>query len=126
MNWPWRRFERMFLAHLARREIEKLERTADMMRAAIHANPNYDGDEKVQNAKQKRLEQIDESVNHARIALREQALGRAVEEEISPVEDKNTDDPFYAAMHRNLEMAQANVVKPQMEHAGAGVALMEQ
>jgi hypothetical protein len=120
MSWPWRRFDRMFLIHLARREAEKLLHAADMMRAAINANPNYDGKEGSP-VKRERLQQIDEACREAVRSLRGRASRPSEPLPPSPVEDPNTDDPLFAAMHRSMGV----ITKPRMPEAGMGQQLLE-
>lgn len=116
MRWPWRRFEAFFDRHLRRKAQVDIEHQRGLMIAAINANSNYDGDEKINAEKIKRIESIESAANEAIARLWDSVTGAREQEEFDPFED----DPLFKSMKRLPPAG-----PPVMAEQGMGRAMLD-
>lgn len=86
MGWNWKKFEKLYEAHLKRRALEEAFAVKLAMISGLWGNSNFDDDK---NTRQKALLEIDESYHNAVLEV----YNGKVADEI----DFKT-DPFFAAM----------------------------
>ncbi len=85
-NWYWKKFEKLYEAHLKRKAVESAAKTKDAMISGLWGNPNFD-DEK--QTRKNALIEIENSYQEA--VLNVYNKERQVEIDFK-------DDPFFAAM----------------------------
>lgn len=105
----------MFKSHLLNRARQRLESQADLMKAAVSANSNYDGSE-AQEAKIERLRAIDAATKEGIAFL------YADPDEIEVDEDpfSMNNDPLFKLARQNAVGLRASALPPLPEQAGMG------
>lgn len=85
-NWYWKKFEKLYEAHLKRKAVESAEATKNAMVSGLWGNSNFDDDK---NTRKKALIEIENSYNEAVLNVYNKK---------KQVEIDFKEDPFFAAM----------------------------
>jgi hypothetical protein len=90
LDWPWQRFEAMYVAMIKREMVDELTNRKTSMLAALHANSGWTKDEDLRNA----IEGVESNFEQS-VAL---VYGDTVEDE-----DIDWDDPFFAPVKNSMD-----------------------
>lgn len=96
MQWPWRRVEAFYDAHLKRKMIQELTQRKIHMISALFSNSNYDSQENSQK-RVEIIEKIEDDFNEAVRRLYQDPKEAEAEREAFK------ENPFFSAMNRGLK-----------------------
>lgn len=108
----------MFRLHLLRKARDELRQMRDLRLAALDANMNYDSQDN-QQAKQQRIDGLQEAFQRAEVALYSDA----------PMQDADVaameNDPLFAPINERARQLRNEIDQPLVEQAGMGRQLLE-